>query len=265
MKALTSSASLTPRCLSTPEDTSTALAPVALIAPATLSGVRPPASNHSVGASHPSRMDQSKALPCPPVRLAPSGGLASISNRSAARKRSAATRSSRDEMPTAFQTSTDEGRLERRLATKSGVSCPCSWKTSGMTAPFRPRRIAGSGSESRTTERIPCCADAIKRSVRRSKRARPSPRTLRGLSGTSTKPTQSAPASAATLTMSVSEIPQILTFAMPKLVAAWQAGVKSRSSVGCPDFQRRRLVVGFAFACQRLQLADIVIGRGLED
>ena len=51
MKARINAGSLTPRARSTPEETSTALAPVVRIASTTLSTVRPPASIHGAGCS----------------------------------------------------------------------------------------------------------------------------------------------------------------------------------------------------------------------
>src|ERR1700722_10193138 len=53
MKVRIRAGSFTPRALSTPEDTSTARAPVVRIAAATLSTVRPPASIHGAGAVQP--------------------------------------------------------------------------------------------------------------------------------------------------------------------------------------------------------------------
>ena len=59
------------RARSTPEETSTVVAPVARIASATLSGVRPPASIHGAGAGQPRSSDQSNRAALPP---GPGGG-----------------------------------------------------------------------------------------------------------------------------------------------------------------------------------------------
>ena len=78
--------SFTPGALSTPEDTSTAGAPLTATASATFSGVRPPDSSQRPDRLRPATSRQSKAAPLPPGSAsgAPAGGRASNSSRSAA-------------------------------------------------------------------------------------------------------------------------------------------------------------------------------------
>ena len=67
--------SFSPGLDSTPEETSTNEARVARMASATLSGVRPPDRMKGTCSLTPLSTPQSKAVPCPPGRVAPSGGL----------------------------------------------------------------------------------------------------------------------------------------------------------------------------------------------
>src|ERR1700722_241544 len=83
MNARMSAVSLRPFADSTPDDTSTAGAPVSLIAAATFSGVSPPASSHGAGATHPATTDQSKLTALPRGLVASAGGFASNKRASA--------------------------------------------------------------------------------------------------------------------------------------------------------------------------------------
>src|SRR5690606_2907762 len=65
-KAAIRTGSLTPGALSTPEETSTAGAPVIRAASARLSGDRPPARNHGRSKRRPASRVQSKLAPTPP-------------------------------------------------------------------------------------------------------------------------------------------------------------------------------------------------------
>ena len=102
MNARISAGSFTPRSRSTPDDTSTAVAPVIRIASATLSTVSPPARIHGAGARQPRSSDQSNRTALPPGRVASGGGLASTSSRSA--PPASAGRSARRATPTGRQT-----------------------------------------------------------------------------------------------------------------------------------------------------------------
>src|SRR4051794_34350228 len=83
MNARISAGSLTPLLRSTPDDTSTAGAPVCRMAAPTVSDVRPPASIQGPGAVQPLITDQSNVIALPPGRLAPAGAFASSTSRSA--------------------------------------------------------------------------------------------------------------------------------------------------------------------------------------
>src|SRR5690606_13322504 len=66
MKASMSPGDFRPGAVSTPEETSTASAPVMRIASLTLSGVRPPESIQGISGRCPAISDQSKTRPFPP-------------------------------------------------------------------------------------------------------------------------------------------------------------------------------------------------------
>jgi len=83
MKARIRSGDFTPGAVSTPDETSTATAPLARIASATLSGRNPPARSHGCGASQPASTDHSIATALPPGRVAPAGARGSITKPSA--------------------------------------------------------------------------------------------------------------------------------------------------------------------------------------
>lgn len=72
--------SFSPRMRSTPDETSTAGAPLAATASATLSGVSPPASSQGTGACQARMIDQSNATPLPPGRAEPGSCRDSITN-----------------------------------------------------------------------------------------------------------------------------------------------------------------------------------------
>ena len=71
------SGSFSPGLDSTPEETSTIGAPVARMASATLSGVRPPESMNGTWSLTPSSVRQSKGAPLPPGRVLSAGARAS--------------------------------------------------------------------------------------------------------------------------------------------------------------------------------------------
>ena len=96
------SGSLTPRSFLTPDETSTASAPVFLIASATLLAVSPPARIHGTGARQSRSSDQSNRVALPPGRVAPVGAFASSTSRSAPSE--ASVRSSLEATPTERQT-----------------------------------------------------------------------------------------------------------------------------------------------------------------
>ena len=115
--------SFTPGSLSTPDETSTAAAPVRRTASATLPACRPPESNHGSGHSVPVSSRQSKLTALPPGSGEPFGGLASNSNRSAAPKYWLAfSTSAGSAMEAAFHTG--RPKLAFTSATRSGVSFP---------------------------------------------------------------------------------------------------------------------------------------------
>src|SRR5579875_225717 len=77
MKAAISAGSFTPGARSTPEETSTAFAPLAAIAVPTFAGVNPPAKIQGKVGFQPCSNDHEKDCAFPPGRVASGGALAS--------------------------------------------------------------------------------------------------------------------------------------------------------------------------------------------
>ena len=183
--------SFTPGALSTPDDTSTPRAPVARIASATLSGVKPARQQPGPPRAETARRGASRtAGRCRRAGPRPSAAW----RRSAAcRRRRRRPRPRRGPAGAATPIAFIVGARSALAisATRAGLSRPCNCRTSGSSAAQTPASSASSASTRQRDDPRPAPAPA------RRARAPASRPTWRGLFGKNTKPTMSAPARSA--------------------------------------------------------------------
>ena len=203
MKAAIRAGDFSPGRVSTPEETSTARAPVRASAVATLSGVRPPESMQSAG--------QNGAAQEVPVE-----GVAVAAGQRRARGRLGVEEDAVGRARDRRSPRRGPPRRRRRAPSSPGDPSRRGWRrrarasrgrgagsSPGRGPRRRPPPAASSGSTRSTTRSV--------RPFARAERARPVSRsTWRGLLGKCTKPTRSAPASRAASRVAAVLSPQIL-------------------------------------------------------